>query len=106
MIDREKISELRLAYKDKALAKNTLYLLDAENAVAFIAAASASDLPLLGIDGFRLSEQGAFQPDQDFSNDISDFCGTRSEFYEATKKLVTEGADENIYFQVVFEGEE
>ena len=100
---REKERQLRSKYRDRALAPETLFLLNASDALAFLGDAEAVGLILAGVEGFRITDLGAYEPRQEFSNDSADVRCSREEFFEATRALIRKGAPLGIRFEVVFE---
>lgn len=94
---------LRLQYFERALAPDTLFLLNTNDALELLDEAHQVGLILLGIEGFLVTDTGAFQPRQDFSNDLSDWHGPEDQFIEATKALISQGASIGIRFQIVLD---
>jgi hypothetical protein len=97
------VEQLRARYRDRALAPDTLFLLNANDAIEFLDEAHSAGLVLAGVEGFLVTDAGAYQPRQDFSNDMADFEGSGDRFVEETKNLVRQGASVGIRFQIVFE---
>jgi hypothetical protein len=95
---------LYAAFRGKGIEPDvTLLLLNAPDAVDFIEAGKAAGLQLAGVEGFSITDLGAYEPRQEFSNDYASFEGSRSEFEVATKALIRLGASAGIRFEVVFE---
>lgn len=99
----ESLSVLKNNFFNKAIQPETLFLLSPKNALEFIEMGVNLGLTLTGVEGFVVTPGGAFQPYQDFSNDVFDWPKDKSEFIEATKKLVASGFGGDIFFQVVFD---
>ncbi len=95
----EILEELKSAYALRALAGNTLFLLRIENAVEFILRGNELGLHLLGVEGFRVTTAGGYQPIQEASNDIMDYTG--KDFVETTIEFVR-SQPANLWYQVVF----
>lgn len=92
------------AFRAKAIEPDgTLLLLNAPDAMDFIDTGKAADLQLAGVEGFSVTDLGAYEPRQEFSNDYADFKGSRSDFEVETKALIRRGAAVGIRFEVVFE---
>lgn len=94
---------VRARYRERALEPDTLFLLNAIDAIEFLNEAHNAGLTLAGIDGFSLTDAGAYQPRQDFSNDFADFDGSRDRFLEETRILMRRGEKIGIRFQIVLE---
>ena len=96
---------LRAEFTPRAVDPKRLFLLSASDALEFITRATNAGQELAGVEGFRITEHGAFQPLQEFSTDSADVQCTKAEFVELTSGVVRAGAAKNVHFQVVFEGE-
>jgi hypothetical protein len=94
-----KLEELKSAYLSKALAGDTLFLLRLEDAVEFILRGNELGLHLLGVEGFRVTEAGAFQPEQEASNDIIDYAG--DDFVKETVRFI-QSQSSPYWYQVGF----
>ena len=99
------LAELKAEFRDRALAPDTLFLLNGHDAIAFIERAAAQGFRLLGVEGFRITDRGAYQPEQDQSNDLADVNVSDAEFIESTKTLIREGARSGFRYQVVVNNE-
>lgn len=99
------LCSLREHFRRYAVAPETLFLLNPENAVDLIERATSKGAKLAGVEGFVITSAGAYEPRQDFSNDVADWQGSKLEFVETTKELIERGAKTGIRFQVVFEDE-
>jgi len=77
--------------------------LNAADALDFLNAGALEGLVLAGVEGFLVTDTGAYEPRQDFSNDYADGYHSRAEFEKKTKDLLQRGAAVGIRFQVVFE---
>jgi len=97
------VKRLHARYRAKALAPDTLFLLNASDALEFVDEAHRDGLVLAGVEGFLVTDNGAYQPRQDYSNDAADFEGSGDEFVEKTRSIIGEGASVGIRFQIVFE---
>ena len=97
--------KLRAEFTPKAVDPERLLLLNASDALEFILRATELDEELAGVEGFRVTKHGAFQPMQEFSTDSADVNCTKAEFVELTNGVIRAGAARNVHFQVVFEGE-
>jgi hypothetical protein len=94
-----KLSEIHLKYANKAKREGSLFLLDANDAIRFIEDCASEGLKLLGVEGFKITKEGAFQPHQEHSNDIVD--SKRSDFVHETKEFIREREGMGIWFEVV-----
>jgi hypothetical protein len=100
------LRELRERFRMHAIEPDALFLLNVENALDFIEEATAVAARLAGVEGFLVTTGGAFEPRQDFSNDIAGWRGSSRQFLDSTKALIERGASVGIRFQVVFEDEQ
>jgi hypothetical protein len=105
MIYRVSLSHLRAQFRSFALEPETLYLLNSEKAIDLIERATAEGASLAGVEGFVATSAGAYEPRQDFSNDIAGWQGSSSEFVESTRELLERGAHAGVRFQVIFDSE-
>lgn len=96
------LTELRNKFRSRALDPDGLFLLNADIALEYIDAGKASGLKLLGVDGFRITEQGAYQPSQEFSTDIVDFNGDAVACELRSRDLLALGAPLGIRYEIVF----
>jgi len=94
-----KLSEIQLKYAKKAKKAGSLFLLAANDAIRFIEDCTSEDLKLLGVEGFKITKEGAFQPQQEHSNDIID--SKSSDFVRETKEFIREREGMEIWFEVV-----
>jgi hypothetical protein len=102
--NRAKRDALYSAFRGRAIEPDdTLLLLNAPDAIEFIDAGKAAGLQLAGVEGFSITDLGAYEPRQEFSNDYANSEGSRSEFEVETKALIRRGASAGIRFEVVFE---
>lgn len=99
------LRDLRNQYRNVAIAPETLFLLNSDQAITFIREALAKDAKFVGIEGFTITAEGAYQPRQEFSNDIVDWKDKYEGFIFQTYEIIKRGAKEAIFFQVVFENE-
>jgi hypothetical protein len=99
------LATLRLLarFQDRALEPGDLFLLNSQDARDFLDAAKEAGLVLAGVEGFLITDGGAYQPRQDFSNDRADWNGSVKEFERQTKALFKRGRAAGIRFEVVFE---
>ena len=91
------------AFRHKAVEPDTLFLLNAQDALDFLDAAKSLGFKLAGVEGFLITDAGAYQPSQDFSNDRADSNASPAEFEAETKDLILRGVSIGMRFQVVFE---
>lgn len=98
------VKELRAKYSRVAIDPDRLFLLRAADAIQLINEAARNGLQLAGVEGFRVSPEGGVQPVQEFSNDIADGVLPLEQFVEHTIQLVEQGREQEIAFEVVFEG--
>ena len=94
---------LRDRFRHKALAPDTLFLLSPNDALMFLEEAVALDLTIAGVEGFVVTDTGAYQLRQVFSNDIADFSGRTDKFLQETRDLIRRGAISGLCFQVVLD---
>jgi hypothetical protein len=72
-----KLRDLRAQFRGRALAPETLFLLNADDAIDIVEKGTAEGARLAGVEGFLVSDAGAYEPRQDFSNDIAGWRGHR-----------------------------
>lgn len=94
-----KLSDIQLNYAKKAKKAGNLFLLAASDAISFIEDCTSSNIKLLGVEGFKITKEGAFQPHQEHSNDIVD--SQCSDFVHETKEFIREREEMGIWFEVV-----
>jgi hypothetical protein len=100
----DRIEALERAFREKSVSKHpSLLLLNANDALDFLGAGLAQGLSLAGVEGFRVTDSGAFQPLQDFSNDRAEYEGMTADFVRDTEELIKRGAGAGIHFEVVFD---
>lgn len=99
------LSDLRAQFHKYAVEPEKLFLLNAEKALELVEVATAGGASLAGVEGFLITTAGAFEPRQDFSNDIAAWQGSSREFLDSTRDLIRRGATAGIRFQVIFENE-
>ncbi len=95
------LAQLNAEFASKAIDPCILFLLRSEDALAYINRGQTLGLRLLGVEGFRITKEGGFQPVQEWSNDIADYGGT--DFVKDTFALITTLVANEATFQVVFE---
>jgi hypothetical protein len=83
------------------LAPETLCLLSAQDALALLERCIIEGYQVLGVEGFRVTDLGAYQPDQRHSNDIGSVAADQVSFVASTKKLIAIGEPLGIRYQVV-----
>lgn len=96
------LSKIKSRYRDKAREAGSLFLLESDDAIRFIEECLSSGLHLEGIEGFRITEGGAYQPCQEHSNDIAETNLNDNAFVQETKKFILERKGIGIWFEVVF----
>lgn len=99
------LSDLRARFREYAIEPERLFLLNAEKALELVDVAAEGGAHLAGIEGFLITSAGAYEPRQDFSNDVAAWRGSPPEFLASTKELIRRGASAGIRFQVIFENE-
>ncbi len=102
MNNKASFKSLREQFQSKALEPETLFLLNSDDAIQFLEAGIALGIEFGGVEGFRITDQGAYQPRQEFSNDFYDWKGTYEAFIQDTKRLILKGASLGIRFEIVF----
>lgn len=98
------IEELHDTFRSRAREFSGLYLLEPSHAEDFIRAGLSKGLRLAGIESFRITAEGAVQPEQGFCSDRADHAGTEEQFVEDTLLLIRRGELAGVTFEVVFEG--
>jgi hypothetical protein len=83
------------------LAPDTLFLLSARDALALLDRCLLEGYAVLGVEGFRVTDRGAYQPDQRYSNDIANGAADQASFVTSTKQLILTGEAIGIRYQVV-----
>ncbi len=96
------LRELEAEFLEHAIDPNGLFLLDSNIAIQFILTGVQKGLELQGVESFRITREGAFQPEQEFSNDIADQSVSHEDFVDMTINLVKKGGRCGVKFQVVF----
>ena len=92
------------AFKHKGIEPDvTFLLLNAEDALDFIRKGVSEGLLLAGVEGFIVTDEGAYQPRQEYSNDYAEWDGTRADFVKATEELIKKGGTTGVRFEVAFE---
>jgi hypothetical protein len=99
----DSLSLLIAEFRNRAERADDLFLLSATAASDFVQRGRDLNLRLVGVEGFRKTEAGAFQPKQEFSNDLADFVLDNDEFVRNTLELIEKGGAQGLLFQVVFE---
>jgi len=95
------------AFRHKAIDPDVTFLvLNAQDALDLIRRGVSDGLLLAGVEGFNITDDGGYQPRQEFSNDYVDWNGTRAEFVSQTEQLIEKGGRVGIRFEVVFEAEQ
>lgn len=96
----ERLSQLKTLFASKAIAPETWFLLRNSDAQDYIRTGHELGFRLLGVDGFRITAQGAFQPMQEWSNDVHDYNGI--DFVSETLAFISK-LSPDATFEVVFE---
>jgi hypothetical protein len=92
------------AFKHKGIEPDVSFLLlNAGDALDLIHRGILDGLLLAGVEGFVVTDEGAYQPREEYSNDYVEFDGTRADFVKMTEKLIEKGGNAGIRFEVVFE---
>ncbi len=95
------------AFKHKGIELDiTFLLLHAADALHLIHRGVEEGLLLAGVEGFVVTDEGAYQPRQEYCNDYAEWDGTRANFVKLTEELVKKGGAAGIRFEVVFETSE
>ena len=82
----------------------SLKLMTSNDAIEYIEECHSRGFRLLGVEGFIITEKGAFQPDQEASNDIADGKIIKNNFMKATISLINKYP--NHWFEVVHSNEQ
>lgn len=93
---------IRDKYQNKAKISGSLFLLMATDAIRFINDCISAGYHLCGLEGFLITSDGAYQPQQEHSNDIADTTLEHDAFVEATRRFLKSREDTEIWFEVVF----
>lgn len=99
----QRIALLRESFRPCAIDPDALFLLIPDDALRYINAGVDLGLKLAGVEGFRITDQGAFQPCQELSTDFGEEHISESEFLSKTIRLIQQNAQRSIHFEVVFE---
>lgn len=97
------LHELKETFRPRAERADDLFLLSASDAASFVQRGISLGFRLAGVEGFAKTEKGAYQPQQDFSNDAVDSQLTPEVFISDTLRLIEKGGLGGILFQVIFE---
>lgn len=95
---------LHAEFASRALEPETLFLLSARDALALLDRCLLEGYAVLGVEGFRVTDLGSYQPDQRYSNDIADGAMDQASFVTSTKQLISSGESIGIRYQVVVGG--
>jgi hypothetical protein len=97
------VDELRTEFQAGAYLSEDRFLLQADDAVAFIHRGIESELRLAGVEGFTLLHTGCVKYQPDFSSDLEDRDVPYEEFVVTTIDLIQAGRSEEMLFDVVFD---
>jgi hypothetical protein len=97
-----KLNEIQDRYTERAIQFGSQFLLKPKDAIEYLNDCVANGFKLDGVEGFLITEAGAYQPSQDDSNDIVDNNCTREEFTELTKSFMADRSEIEILFEVIF----
>ncbi len=95
------LTQLEAEFKHRAIAPDGFFLLKVADAEEYIRRGQSVGLRLLGIEGFRITEQGAFKPVQEWSNDIA--CYTGTDFVKDTLAFIRTLDGYDATFQIIFQ---
>ena len=96
--------KLRSTFEKRAKDPGGLFLLCWSDALDYVETRNQNRAFVsLGVEGFRITAEGAYQPTQDYSNDIADTSLDASTFIEETKAVIQRGRGESIWFEITFE---
>jgi len=98
----KQLDVLKEEFRPQAQRPDDLFLLSANDAANFVRRGNSLGGRLAGIEGFKKTVGGAYQPQQEFSNDAADARSTEA-FVSDTLLLIEKGGLEGLLFQVVFE---
>ena len=93
---------IHAALLERANAPDKLFLLKADDALAFIDAGKAAGYSLVGFDGFR-STAGTYQPVSEFSRWRSQGNDARSAFETEARSLIDSASGDGLMFEVWLE---
>ena len=96
------LQEIQERFSDNAIQVGGTIWLPPKEALEYLTECTSYGFQLEGIEGFIITETGAYQPSQDYSNDFADVNYSRDKFIEETKSFILERAQEKILFEVVF----
>lgn len=98
------IEQLRADYRSRAKEPDTLFLLNRGDALKFVDDALSHGFTLLGIESFRVTSAGAYQPIQDFSSDVAEVSLPPDEFAASTIRLIDSSRElGDLWFQIVLD---
>jgi hypothetical protein len=95
-----KLNEIQDRYTDRAIQFGSQFLLKPKDAIEYLKDCITNDFKLDGVEGFLITENGAYQPSQEDSNDIVEYDCTHQEFTELTKSFIADRSQMNILFDV------
>ena len=95
------LRKIEAEFSERAIDPNGLFLLEPDFAILFIQRGLQEGLKLQGVESFRITTEGAFQPEQEFSNDIADQDTNHEDFVRKTRDLIENGGRKGFKFQVV-----
>lgn len=92
------LSQLEEKYRHKGLVHGGVFLLRPEYALQFVEACEAADIPILGIEGFRVFEERFIQPSQE---DTVDFDQGHEETYKRASDFLKAYLGGSMWFEVI-----
>jgi len=93
---------LEEALKRRAVERNGILLLRPRDALEIVRQARNNGIPVLGLDGFHLSEAG-IQPDLGHSVDFSLSADTQRESWRHAEAFIEARMGQDLYFEVVLD---
>jgi hypothetical protein len=100
------MDDIEKELQSKAIIRGRIYLFCPADALSVIAKCRETKRQILGIDAFRLLDGGRIQPVMAQSIDYSSghylFLNTDDVYWEAATKFITDRANEDYAFEVVY----
>jgi hypothetical protein len=93
-----KLTPIEEAFRSVALIHGGVYLLRPVDALRVVDQYRAAGIPILGIDGFRVFDDGTIQPHQEHS---VDFGVENATTHEQAKRFLEERLNQEFWFEVV-----
>ncbi|WP_411746721.1 hypothetical protein [Reinekea sp.] len=96
------LQKIQERFLERAVLFGSQFLLHPKDALEYLTACKSYAFRLEGVEGFLVTENGAYQPSQEDSNDFNDVNCSHGEFVNMTRTFIEERSKKNVLFEVVF----